>query len=486
MKKAATIGGKLVRISMLISTTVLVISTSIFALFSASEIKEAEHRRLITLSRILAFNLSSPLAFSDYSEAQKILSSLEAQKIVRAGTLTDLSGKIVAKYGDAEQLQNGISEFHIQIPVKSGEDVVGTLLLLQDQSQLNSLYRNYFIMVIVILSASLFIAYLISYLALKPIAAYFSELIKVVKKVSAGDYSVRFHASEQITDVDELRLLTGEFDRMIDLVELRSKMIKETNENLENVVIERTRQLEQNRARQIESAKMAVLGEMAGGVAHEINTPLTSIILTTQIIQRNINKGELEKETILKKFETVEKLAFRISKIIKALRYFSRDAQNDLFEIITISSILHETLELCSEKLKTNGISFSVEKPETEISIEGRGVQISQVLLNLIGNSSDAIRDLPEKWIRINYGVVDNGVEIRVADSGKGITPEIQEKIFNPFFTTKDVGRGTGIGLSISKGIIEDHGGKLYLDVSAVTTTFVVFIPKHQNVKTAG
>ena len=128
-----------------------------------------------------------------------------------------------------------------------------------------------------------------------------------------------------------------------------------------------------------------------------------------------------------------------------------------------------------------SNISLSFEEEE-ELFIKCQKVQISQVFLNLISNSVDEIKDKEGSWIKVKLKNLDNKIQIRVEDSGSGIPIEIQNKMFLPFFTTKDVGSGTGIGLSISTGIVNSHNGKLYVDNEVKNTCIVLELPKEQGI----
>lgn len=226
----------------------------------------------------------------------------------------------------------------------------------------------------------------------------------------------------------------------------------------------------------IQQNKMASLGQMAGGMAHEINNPLNLILMQTYTL-RNLVKGQAaEHQQIHKSIDSIEGTVDRIAKIIRGLLAFSRSSDNDPFQSTTLASIVHDTLELCQEKLKKEKVDLQVHG-RLNIHLDCRPAQISQVLLNLIINASDAIRGLPEQWIRVEVFGKENHVAVHVVDSGRGISPEIAQRIMEPFFTTKPVGAGTGLGLSLAKGLVESHGGNLTLDPDAPHTCFVVELP---------
>ncbi|MGE3973536.1 MAG: ATP-binding protein [Bdellovibrionales bacterium] len=228
------------------------------------------------------------------------------------------------------------------------------------------------------------------------------------------------------------------------------------------------------------SMKMSALGEMAAGIAHEVNSPLAIISTLAGQLKDMIEDDELDTVTLKETAQTIEATTFRISKIINALKTFSRNADGDVFTRVSVSSIISDTLVLCQQKLKHLQINLEVPNTSDSIKVDCQAIQISQVLLNLLNNSVDAVATESEKWIRIEVKELDDEVEISVTDSGLGIATDTAEKIMQPFFTTKEIGKGTGLGLSISKGIVEIHKGRLLLDTTSRNTRFAVILPKNQ------
>lgn len=232
----------------------------------------------------------------------------------------------------------------------------------------------------------------------------------------------------------------------------------------------------------IQSNKMASLGEMASGIAHEINNPLAIIKMTALQMQKNItNESTVLKNGITKIDSTVD----RISKIIQGLRTFSRDGRNDPFELVSYDQLVDEILSFCKERLKHHSIELIKEDCDPNLVFEGRQTEISQVILNLLNNAIDAVDavdSLPEKekWIRISAKNNGSFLEIKITDSGKGIPLETQAKMFQPFFTTKDIGKGTGLGLSLSLTIIKNHFGEIFIDNDSPNTCFVLRLPNQQ------
>jgi PAS domain S-box-containing protein len=226
----------------------------------------------------------------------------------------------------------------------------------------------------------------------------------------------------------------------------------------------------------IHSSKMVALGEMAGGIAHEINNPLTIIKGHSDRIKLLLKKEKKDLEAVESSVLQINLTVERISKIISGLKNFSRDSSEVQFDSHPLIVVIHDSLALCQEKLKKHSISIEIEGDQT-LEVFCSRVQISQVILNLINNSFYAIQKLPKKWIRIHIAQIGSQAKVSIVDSGMGIRSDIRSKIMDPFFTTKPIGEGTGLGLSISRGILENHLGHLTLDEESLHTKFDFGLP---------
>jgi signal transduction histidine kinase len=242
---------------------------------------------------------------------------------------------------------------------------------------------------------------------------------------------------------------------------------------------EKDKLIESQLASLVSSSKLAALGVMAGGIAHEINNPITIISSITRILRKYVEKGIVDPEKFYKGCDDIDKTITRISKIISGLRTVSRDAAGEEFAPCEISNIFEDVLALSSEKFKANKILIDINLTDEvyQTVIPCRRVQLSQVFLNMLGNSFDAIEDLKERWIRIECSKNEGQLIIRFIDSGSGIPLEIQDKMLNPFFTTKEVGKGTGLGLSLSNSFIKNHNGKIEIDNNSQNTCFIITLP---------
>lgn len=240
----------------------------------------------------------------------------------------------------------------------------------------------------------------------------------------------------------------------------------------------RNMELEKAQSATMASSRMALLGEMAAGIAHEINNPLAVINSIIYQVRKRVEGNDLEK--IPERLDKMQATVMRITRIISGLRTFARDGEKDPFQSCGLKKIIDETLELAAERLKNLEIQLRIDDIPETFMLDCRATQLSQVILNLVGNARDAIQGLPQRWIHIGFSEKNNIVQLFVEDSGNGIPMEVQEKMFRPFFTTKEVGVGTGLGLSISIGIIQSHHGKMYIDNNSKNTRFVIEIPKFQ------
>lgn len=268
---------------------------------------------------------------------------------------------------------------------------------------------------------------------------------------------------------DEFSMLQDSINRMI-------KKINFLNREKENKITEQEKKLEIQTVSAINSSKMAALGEMAGGIAHEINNPLTVIHTKTRVMEKMIERGIQDDALFLKNTKSILGTVDRISSVIQGLKNISKDASGEERQDALLKEILGNILNLCEEKFRNNNIQVicDLEAPVYDIHLNCYPTQLSQCFLILLNNSFDAIEEKENKWIKIEAAQNKKWLFLHFIDSGEGIPKEIREKIFQPFFTTKDVGKGSGLGLCLAFEIIKKHGGEIFYDEHYKNTCFTI------------
>ena len=215
------------------------------------------------------------------------------------------------------------------------------------------------------------------------------------------------------------------------------------------------RQMDELKAAQqqlVQSAKLAAIGELAASVAHELNSPLTVILGNAQMLSRKITE-----DSVSTKLAAIEQETQRASRIIRNLLDFSRKREPRR-EPVGINTVITRTVELVQPRLRGRNVELTTALNPSVPVLSADSDQLTQVLLNFIGNAIDAMPEGGHITVATAMGP-DGDVEFTVSDTGSGMTPEQAARIFEPFFTTKAEGKGTGLGLSISLGIIRSHGG---------------------------
>lgn len=235
--------------------------------------------------------------------------------------------------------------------------------------------------------------------------------------------------------------------------------------------------IEEQQLRIAETAKLTALGEMAGALAHEINNPMAIIQGRIDHLLELAQSSELTRAEVITYAEIIRGVVKRVTKIVSGLRSFSRDGEGDPPEFILVQDLILDTLVFCREKFKSHGVELKVHSIADDVRVLCSQVHISQVLLNLLNNAFDAVENQSVKKVEVSAVVSKTHVEISVEDNGPGLSKSAQEKLFTPFFTTKKVGRGTGLGLCISKRIMDLHSGHLDLVTSPGQTIFTLRLP---------
>ena len=318
---------------------------------------------------------------------------------------------------------------------------------------------------------------------------YFNKLLtiplnKILTHVRA--FERQNYKKCETTDLpEELETIANSLNEAWALVKQRNDDLMGYTDDLELLVLERTAELEGQIAKNMNAARLVAVGEMAADVAHEINNPLTIIDLHVNRIKKiNLHySSEPNKHDVLASIEKIQSMVSRIVKIIKGLKSLARDGNNDPMMNFSVASMLEEVKVLVDMKIKGQEIAFISTLNDQDAYVIGREVQISQVLVNLINNSVDAISQLPERWVKLEVRAGETNVRFIITDSGNGIPVELQENIMRPFFTTKGAHKGTGLGLSISKNIIEEHEGHFLYNADSKNTQFIFTLKRGMQVQ---
>ena len=269
------------------------------------------------------------------------------------------------------------------------------------------------------------------------------------------------------------------------------ELLKLYTENLQQVIQQKTRELDLKHVQLIQSSKLATLGEMATGIAHELNQPLSGISTRAQLIGKSIELGRVSMDQIRQNQTEIVDLVDRITRIINHMRTFARQDQQ-LHVPFHLAQSIDGAMSLIGEQLRIHAIEVEQSFPPDLPMVYGESLQIEQVILNLISNARDAVdaRAEEERLLhgdnstyrkKINISMCSAAQEevcLTVEDNGMGIPPDVQDRLFEPFFTTKPVGRGTGLGLSISYGILSSHRGRIEVrSTPGEGSTFSLFLP---------
>jgi len=286
-----------------------------------------------------------------------------------------------------------------------------------------------------LIAAALVISLLIARWAATRLAGPVHDLAGIIGRYAGGDQSVRYHDTRR----DEIGSAGRAFNDLADSME-RAK---------------RERQKAEKAVRQ--SERLAAIGQMAAGIGHEINNPLMNIMSLASLVEQSVPPSEQQTREDLRALQSEGR---RCARIVNGILNFARE-NSPRFERFDMARLVDDTAMLFKHKLDSAGLTLEIHQ-ERPLFVEGDFGQLQQVLVNLLLNAVQA--SAPDSSIEIHANAVDDMVRLEVVDNGCGLSEDAQSKLFNPFFTTKPEGMGTGLGLSVSYGIIKKHGGTISLE----------------------
>lgn len=293
------------------------------------------------------------------------------------------------------------------------------------------------------------------------------RLALATNEISQGnlDRGIEYESSDEIGD------LARSFNLMIESLKHSEQEVQEYQTTLEDKIKERTNELETAQNQLLQSEKMSAVGQLAAGVAHELNNPLAGILGYSQFAMEKLRAkpdgdfDEKQMAAFTRYLADIEKQARRCKAIVQNLLRFSRSSHDVAVATVNLNNALRETVELLRHQVEIQQISLELSVDDSIPEIVGNAGKLQQVFTNLIINAMHATDKGGEIKVSSKHsptlGEFAGAVEVAIEDSGSGISEENISKIFEPFFTTKEVGSGTGLGLSVSYGIVREHGGEI-------------------------
>jgi len=299
----------------------------------------------------------------------------------------------------------------------------------EERVQIDRLFQRamylFFISIMVFLGLGILVAFYLAWMLVRPMM----QMQQAMEKITHGDFTA-------------LPEPEGRSEEFISLFRAFNRMIRELEEHQEEL---------------LQSRKIAAIGTLTSGIAHELNNPINNIVLTAESMKEDF--GQMDEEEAQGLIHDIIVQAERASDIVKGLLDFSRSERPEL-EPISILAVIDDTLKLVRNQLMLSGIQVEKEIAPEVPPISGERKSLQQVFLNLFINAIQAMPDGGQLIVRV-WSDRDQWLHVDVKDTGQGIDPEHLPHIFDPFYTTKEVGRGTGLGLSVTYGIIEKHGGHI-------------------------
>lgn len=335
-----------------------------------------------------------------------------------------------------------------------------------------------------LLLATLITGLLVSFLILftrKKIKDPLNSIINASEAVSKGDNSIRLPIGPNL--LDDMRKVSIAFNNMLDNIDSATHELQNWSQQLEYKVQRKTEELSEAQNELIHVERIASLGKLSSSVAHEINNPLSGILIYTKLIYKQLNKPEFyhaKKESILKHLKLIETETKRCGDIVKGLLDFSRKDQDD-FEETNLHELLNATYALLTHSIKIADINFTTDFKASSDKIFCSPNQIKQACVAVLVNATEAIQESGEIIVRTCNPDKDT-IRVDISDNGPGIAPQVLPHIFEPFFSTKHDASGIGLGLAIVHGIIENHHARIEVDSEqGKGTTVSIILPLSKN-----
>lgn len=358
------------------------------------------------------------------------------------------------------------------------EEVLGSLIIRMPLRDLDSaLHKSSIQFLIMALLISGIIVTVLIWFTRKRIREPLLGIVSASEAVSQGEMSTRLDIKPDL--LDDMKMVSTAFNNMLDHIDNATSELENWSKQLEYKVRKKSEELSEAHNELVNVERIASLGKLSASVAHEINNPLSGILVYTKLVHKQVESQDLtpaRKQNILRQLKLIETETKRCGDIVKGLLDFSRKNQED-FEDRHLNEIVEGTYELMLHHVKIANIRFLVMTEAKADLVRCSANQIKQACVALLVNASEAVAENGEISIRTR-NTDGTTVRIEITDNGSGIAPEDVPHIFEPFFTTKQDASGIGLGLSIVHGIVQNHKGRIEVD-SAVGrgTTISMILP---------
>ncbi len=237
-------------------------------------------------------------------------------------------------------------------------------------------------------------------------------------------------------------------------------------------------QMLRHQTKLLESGRFVAVAQMAGGIAHDITNPLMIIEGMVDRVRKLPYTDEAIHKRLEEALERILANTQRITTVIRGVRAMAWGREDDDIEVVDVEAMLDDVLSIAKERFRSHYVDLRVKNNCGTVFIKCQRLQISQVILNLLNNSNDAVSLVRgQRWVEIDVEKVDDKIEISVVDNGPAVSIEVRDKILQPFFTTKKKQKHLGLGLTLSKQILERHQGEIFFDSKAAHTRFVIRLP---------
>ena len=530
---SATVGEKLVKFCrglrgkfiLLVSALLITTSMALGWIFLVREVRDAREK-LAQKGTILARNLAANVELGVFTRNQETLAA-RAEEVLRESdavfvTVLDDSGKLLfnkagkgfqmpspstlatATGQEAPQTTEGGGDIRLvheplhreevylfSFPVMThkglsvGEEIgflpdtnagmstrkdrIGSVLIgLSSQArslEIHRLKRVLGIATMVVIAIGIALTVLLVRIVVEPV----KQLVEATRRIAQGDLDILLHVDTQ----DEIGELARSFNQMTLKLQDSRQELERTNQMLEQKVKARTRELEEAQNQLVQAEKMSVVGQLVSGVAHELNNPLAGVLGYSQLLLRMEVSGEVKRG-----LERIESEADRCKRIVQNLLIFARKNRPQK-RPIDINGVVESVLELKEYQFKVDNVRVMKDlAPRLPLTMADSGL-LQQVIMNIVHNAQQAMNGGKREAILTVRSRGEKGtIHLEIADTGPGIAPGNLNRIFDPFYTTKEVGQGTGLGLSICYGIIQEHRGRIWAESrEGEGTTFHVQIP---------